>query len=126
MRDNGFGGGKDRPDAHCVVLRAGDDAPAIRADRDAKDGFLVSREDPQLIAVRSVPYAYSLVPRAGDDAFIVGANHYTGDLALMSLENEQLFAASGVPHAHRIVIRADQNGPGSGDDTLAIRADRGH
>src|SRR5258708_2665149 len=71
------------PDARGPVIRRGDDALAIQAERGAADTLFMPAEGGEEFVAGGVPDARGLVPRSGDDALAIRAERGTEDGGFM-------------------------------------------
>ena len=102
-----------------LVLRRGDDALAVGAERRASTiAIMASERLADRLAGRRVPDPRRLVRRCGDDALAVGAERRAVTVALWPLSGSPIgLPRRGVPDARRLVPRC-------GDDAPAVRAER--
>src|SRR4051794_30382080 len=105
------------PDPRRLVVRGGDDAAPVGAERRAQDAVLVAGQGPQLLAALGIPDPRRPVFRGGDDAAPVGAERRAQDTVLMASQGPQLLAALGIPDPRRLVFRG-------GDDAAPVGAER--
>src|ERR1700693_3167225 len=91
------------PQSRCLVRRRTDDAFAVRTEDRASDRSTVALERvSDLLAAHSIPKSHGAVHGSGDDARSIGAE-------------------CGAPH--NIFVASETQA--SGDDALAVRAERG-
>src|SRR5712672_3551266 len=109
--------GKNSQQPRRVVLRRGDDALAVGAERRAPHSIRMAHERlADLLAALGVPQPRRVVGRRGDDALAVGAERRALHTLRVARERlADLLAALGVPQPRRFVGRR-------GDDALAVGA----
>src|ERR1700677_152770 len=108
LADRLAGGGV--PDARRLVVRGGDDALAVGAERPVMHTTFMAKQLADQLAGGGVPDARRL--RGGDDALAIRAEHRAIHVTFMASERlADRLADRGVPDARRPVFRSGDDAP---------------